>query len=330
MSMLANNATNSGQDSKKSNDDKRHIDKNWNDSEVQLLKKWGEISSSYRLLHDRAFREYQLKSYGLTIPVIILSTLTGTASFSIGSFPIGLQPYVPMVIGGVNIIVGIIQTVSQFLRVNELTESHRVASITYGKLARNITTELSLPPRGRTYNGIDFVQMCRTEMDRLIEQSPIIPMDLLNTFDAAKKFKDITKPEVLTVSTIIEYQPSKDEKAIEIMANVANKINTIQKNDKTMAQKIKEEIEKRINPNKVEKDIIPQEVKDAILNDVDIEMGQEQIHEQMDELANRVITKRAEELKNIGNGGVVSKMLSNYPNKPGINLKKLSETIVKK
>ena len=204
MSMLANNATNSGQDSKKSNDDKRHIDKNWNDSEVQLLKKWGEISSSYRLLHDRAFREYQLKSYGLTIPVIILSTLTGTASFSIGSFPIGLQPYVPMVIGGVNIIVGIIQTVSQFLRVNELTESHRVASITYGKLARNITTELSLPPRGRTYNGIDFVQMCRTEMDRLIEQSPIIPMDLLNTFDAAKKFKDITKPEVLTVSTLIK------------------------------------------------------------------------------------------------------------------------------
>ena len=109
-----------------------------------------------------------------------------------------------------------------------------------------------------------------------------------------------------------------------------------------MAQKIKEEIEKRINPNKVEKDIIPQEVKDAILNDVDIEMGQEQIQEQMDELANRVITKRAEELKNIGNGGVVSKMLSanqsnyqstnqsNYPNKPGINLKKLSETIVKK
>jgi cellulose biosynthesis protein BcsQ len=155
-------------------------------------------------------------------------------------------------------------------------------------------------------------------------------MDLLNTFDASKKFKDITKPEVLTVSTIIEYQPSKDEKAIEIMANVANKINTIQKNDKTMAQKIKEEIEKRINPNKVEKDIIPQEVKDAILNDVDIEMGQEQIQEQMDELANRVITKRAEELKNIGNGGVVSKMLSNNPNKPGINLKKLSETIVKK
>ena len=243
MSAVANNVpVPNNNDPKKPSDDKKPVDKIWNDSEVQLLKKWGEMSSSYRLLHDRAFREYQLKSYGLTIPVIILSTLTGTASFSIGSFPIGLQPYVPMVIGGVNIIVGIIQTVSQFLRVNELTESHRVASITYGKLARNITTELSLPPKGRTYNGIDFVQMCRTEMDRLIEQSPIIPMDVLNTFDNTAQFKDITKPEVLTISSIVEYQPSKDEKVVEMMANVANKINTNQKNDKTVAQKIKEEI----------------------------------------------------------------------------------------
>ena len=335
MSAVANNVpVPNNNDPKKPSDDKKPVDKIWNDSEVQLLKKWGEMSSSYRLLHDRAFREYQLKSYGLTIPVIILSTLTGTASFSIGSFPIGLQPYVPMVIGGVNIIVGIIQTVSQFLRVNELTESHRVASITYGKLARNITTELSLPPKGRTYNGIDFVQMCRTEMDRLIEQSPIIPMDVLNTFDNTAQFKDITKPEVLTISSIVEYQPSKDEKVVEMMANVANKINTNQKNDKTVAQKIKEEIEKRINPNKIEKDVIPQEIKDAILHEVDIETGQKH----MDDLAANIISNRTEELKNIGSGGVVSKMLSanqftnqsNYPNKPGIDLKKLSETIAKK
>ena len=80
------------------------VDKIWLDSEVQLLKKWGEISASYRLLHDRAFREFQIKSYGLSIPVIILSTLSGTASFSISSFPEDLQTYVPMVIGGINII----------------------------------------------------------------------------------------------------------------------------------------------------------------------------------------------------------------------------------
>ena len=121
-------------DKKNNEKDKdKNIEKIWNDSEVQILKKWGEIASSYRLLHDRAFREFQVKSYGLTIPVIILSTLSGTASFTIQSFPESLQTYVPMVIGGVNICVGIIQTVSQFLRVNELTESHRVASISYGK-----------------------------------------------------------------------------------------------------------------------------------------------------------------------------------------------------
>lgn len=67
-------------------DKEKDVEKIWNDSEVQLLKKWGEIAASYRLLHDEAFRDYQIKSYGLTIPVIILSTLSGTASFSISSF----------------------------------------------------------------------------------------------------------------------------------------------------------------------------------------------------------------------------------------------------
>ena len=78
-------------DVKKNEDKEKSTEKIWLDSEVQLLKKWGEISASYRLLHDRAFREYQIKSYGLTIPVIIMSTLSGTASFSISSFPPSLQ-----------------------------------------------------------------------------------------------------------------------------------------------------------------------------------------------------------------------------------------------
>ena len=224
----------------KTNNDKKNLDKDkdkknnkvWDDSEVQLLKKWGEVSSSYRLLHDRAFREYQYKSYSLAIPVIIMSTLSGTASFSISSFPVSFQHYVPMVIGGINIFVGIVQTISQFLRVNELTESHRVASITYGKFARNITTELSLPPNERSYNGIDFVQMCRTEMDRLIEQSPIIPMHLLNSFENNPDYDTITKPDVLTICNIIEYQPSKEEKVANMIANVADKIEHLHDNEK--------------------------------------------------------------------------------------------------
>ncbi len=31
----------------------------WNDTEVRLLKKWGEQSASYRVLHNKAYRKYK-------------------------------------------------------------------------------------------------------------------------------------------------------------------------------------------------------------------------------------------------------------------------------
>jgi hypothetical protein len=299
---------------KKSNDkDKdKNIEKIWNDSEVQILKKWGEVASSYRLLHDRAFREFQVKSYGLTIPVIILSTLSGTASFTIQSFPASLQTYVPMVIGGVNICVGIIQTVSQFLRVNELTESHRVASISYGKFSRNIVTELSLPPKERTYNGIDFVQVCRTEMDRLIEQSPIIPMYLLRDFESNKDFISITKPDVLKITNIVEYKPSEEEKVVELMANIADKVHNMQKNNvnKNNVSKIQDIIEKKVNPDKEKniEDNIKNVVNSINLNDFEKDIAEHSVIN-IDEIADKIINKRNEELKEIDNNGIVSKML---------------------
>ena len=196
----------------------------WNDSEVDLLKRWGEVASSYRFLHDRAFRIFQFRNYCFTIPVIVLSTISGTASFSIDSFPVNFRHYVPMIIGGVNIFVGIIQTIAQFLRISELAESHRAASTAYGKFSRNIATELSLPPGNRTYNGIDFVQMCRTDMDRLLEQSPIIPMNLLSEFDMNPSFNNITKPDVLKITEIKEYRPSHDERIQNIVSGAAEQL----------------------------------------------------------------------------------------------------------
>jgi len=213
---------------KRSHDSHKEPEKKiWNDSEVELLKRWGEVSSSYRFLHDRAFRIFQLRNYCFTIPVIVLSTISGTASFSISSFPENYQVYVPMVIGGINICVGIVQTIAQFLRISELAESHRVASTAYGKFTRNIATELSLPPNNRTYNGIDFVQMCRAEMDRLLEQSPIIPMNLLSEFDANPKFDNITKPDVLKITEIREYRPSKDERVQNIVSGATEQFKNL-------------------------------------------------------------------------------------------------------
>jgi hypothetical protein len=224
---------------KKEEKKEEHVVKVWNDSEVQLLKKWGETAASYRLLHNRAFRYYNSSSYMFAVPVIVFSTITGTASFSQTLFPPSYQPFVPMVIGGVNIFIGILGTLARFFRVDELTESHRVASVSYGKFARNIATELSLPPQNRKYNGSDLVEMCRSELDRLIEQSPEIPMHILLEFKNNVEFQNIEKPEVLHIKPIEEYKISKEEKVAHIVTSVVEKLRQ-NKPEKTFVQQMAE------------------------------------------------------------------------------------------
>ena len=156
--------------------------KTWHPQQEVLLQEWAEMSSGYRWLHDRSYRAFKKQSLGFTIPVIIMSTVTGTANFAQESFPDSWSSYVPMIIGFVNLVAAIITTISQFLKINELMEGSRVASISFGKLTRNITVELNLPHNERNNEGADFLRLCQSEFDRLIEQSPAIPKNTLMAY----------------------------------------------------------------------------------------------------------------------------------------------------
>ena len=184
----------------------------WHPQQQIILKKWGEIGSSYRYLHDKAFMYYSKTNFRFALPVIILSTITGTANFAQKSFPASTQDYVPLFIGFLNLTAGLITTIAQFLRVSELLEGHRAASIAYSKFSRNISVELSLPYSQRTCGGLEFINKCRSELDRLIEQSPNIPLHIVKQFGA--KFKDYTfiKPQILEITGVDVYKENSEEK----------------------------------------------------------------------------------------------------------------------
>ena len=55
------------------------------------------------------------------LPVIVISTITGTANFAQGSFPEAWKEFVPLGIGFLNLSAGLITTVSQFFRVSRIT-----------------------------------------------------------------------------------------------------------------------------------------------------------------------------------------------------------------
>jgi hypothetical protein len=187
-------------------ENKPKVKHEWHAQQEKILKKWAEVSSSYRYLHDRSYALYSKKNLYFALPVIILSTITGTANFAQSSFPAAIQPYAPSMIGTLNLVAGLITTVSQFLRVSELLESHRVASLAFGKLSRNIAVELSLPIKERTTDGTAFLSTCRVELDKLIEQSPSVPLSILSKFDKKFQNHDFIKPDILEITSVEVYQ----------------------------------------------------------------------------------------------------------------------------
>ena len=135
----------------------------------------------YRWLHNSAHIDYQCYNTWFTIPVIIISTITGTANFAQERFPENQRVFVQVGIGTFNIIAAILSTIQQFLKISELNEAHRVSSLLWGKFYRDIKVEMAKCPDERKTPSL-MLKHCKNEYDRLMEVSPIIPQFTINNF----------------------------------------------------------------------------------------------------------------------------------------------------
>lgn len=154
----------------------------WSKESEKIPSEWCDVAKCYKWLHNRAHQKYSVLHAWFTIPAIIFSTISGTASFAQGSLPLSFQPYAPMVIGSVNIIIGIFTTIQQYMKISELNESYRVSSIAWDKFARNISIELAKAPEERSMDAGHFLKVYREEFDRLMETSPSIPKAITHEF----------------------------------------------------------------------------------------------------------------------------------------------------
>ena len=193
----------------------------WKEEEEILLKQWADKAQCYQWMHTRSREIYEKKNARYTIPVIIISTITGTANFAQERIPEDIRQYAVVGIGTLSIIAGIITTIYQFLKISEINEGHRVAALSWGKFHRNLESELRRHPLDRT-SATELIKISKDEYDRLVEISPFIPKNVLNEFN--KKFKKntlLTKPPV--GNTIIATDIFKmDEESRKSMINEVN------------------------------------------------------------------------------------------------------------
>ena len=231
----------------------------WTKEQEVLMAEWSDVASCYRWLHDRTEKKYYRLNLGISIPVIILSTLTGAANFAVGSFiPPGetaVQGYVGAGLGAVSIFAGILTTLGNFFQYAQKSESNRVASIAWGKFQRLLMVELAINPMDRI-EAMDFLQICRQDLDRLIEQSPQVPDDIIKAFEIV--FKDIPNLKVPDICHGIEHTRIFDASKARLSRIAADAVLHLRYKKNILAKSVIPDIDKKVTDelnNRIEKRI---------------------------------------------------------------------------
>jgi len=171
----------------------------WLPEHENILIEWADKALCYKWMHTKANLKFTYQNAWFTIPVIIISTITGTANFAQERFGEDMRATASMIIGGFNLFAGILTTIQQFLKITELNESHRVSVISWDKFHRNIKVELVKPPFERM-DAKTMLKIYKEEFDRLMETSPIIPEEVAErfktTFSGEAGYKEIKKPDI--------------------------------------------------------------------------------------------------------------------------------------
>jgi hypothetical protein len=169
----------------------------WNSGHENLLAAIADRCNGCRWLHSKCQIHFDMYNFYLTIPSIVITAVSGSATIGLTSiFSDDQQKTASIFIGLLTLGCGALISVNQFMKTAQFAESHRSASIAYGKLHRIVSSELAVR-RDQRVNAPEFLKVVRTEQDRLQEVSPMILDNIIAMFKT--EFKDnveLEKPEV--------------------------------------------------------------------------------------------------------------------------------------
>jgi hypothetical protein len=195
--------------SEKNTKNKHTKDKNdntklkWTPEQEYLLIGWAEKSSGYAWMHSKCVHYYKKRNRYISIPAAIFGYLAGATTLLSNDLFNNL--YIRGAVGFSAILGGIFSNFQQMFTYKELTEQHRLSTLRFLAFFRDISCELSMHPDHRT-NPIDYINMKRLELDKMLEQSPNIPDSIVTIYNIKSRNTNLHKPEVANIlQTITPY-----------------------------------------------------------------------------------------------------------------------------
>jgi hypothetical protein len=186
------------------------------------------------------------KNSCITIPVIVLSTITGTLSVGLNGL-VGDSPdilhYAQIGIGAISLFTGIVTSLGNFFRYAQNSEAHRMSALAWGKLNRSISVQLAQHPNDR-HESVEFLAVSRETLDRLIEQSPQITDDIIRCFEEEfESHVDLERPDILNT---IEHTSVYDNSSGYMKSMVAEVALNLKQKNKQLRDEILPDLDKRM------------------------------------------------------------------------------------
>ena len=157
----------------------------WDDSIENILSELGDESQINAFMHKKASSYYTTQNIKYQLPIIVLSALSGTGNFISANFP-EYSAIIILAVGGVSIFTSIISSVAQFLKVSQLSESHRMSYLSWEKFHSTIKFQLN-KRRSNRENLKDFISLIVPEYQRVKELSSDIPKHICEQLKRNKK-----------------------------------------------------------------------------------------------------------------------------------------------
>jgi fatty acid desaturase len=112
------------------------------EDKIELLSTWRQAIRVCHKAHVRSAAILQRRNRAFGIPVVILSTIAGTAAFAtLESAP---ALWIKILVGLLSVLAAVLASLQTFLGYSELAERHKAASQRCGALRREIEEVLAL------------------------------------------------------------------------------------------------------------------------------------------------------------------------------------------
>jgi len=177
------------------------VDIHWDNELENLIKDECEICYSYYLLHNLSYIRYSQFNTYISLPVMILSTVTGATSMG-SSVLFNNSNMASIGIGLIIILLNSLQAISSYYKFSQLSEGHKIASISFQKVSRYLEIELSLPRKERSTPKV-ILKVLKNEIDRLLETSPMIQPVIIDQYNKKYKNEHAKKPAIVNGLKIV-------------------------------------------------------------------------------------------------------------------------------